>query len=81
MEDCLLTSALLLVACRWISFTAFTGALHFNPQMHAEDVCRRPADEERRRQTYPLMPVMRKMRLPLIFVQLTNLSMLLASTV
>lgn len=31
--------------------------------------------------TYPLIPVMRKIRLPLILVQLTNLSMLLASTV
>lgn len=31
--------------------------------------------------THPLMPVMRKIRLPLILVQLTNLSMLLASTV
>lgn len=31
--------------------------------------------------THPLIPVMRKIRLPLILVQLTNLSMLLASTV
>lgn len=31
--------------------------------------------------THPLMPVMRKMRLPLILVQLTNLLILLASTV
>lgn len=31
--------------------------------------------------SHPLMPVMRKMRLPLILVQLTNFSMLLESTV
>lgn len=38
-------------------------------------------DHQFRTITHPLIPVMRKIRLPLILVQLTNLSMLLASTV